>query len=218
MLEPDLSIVIPYAGNFKQFGNKHELRFDDGRTIIRRQLDIISQVYPEAEVVLVLGYEVESIEPFLPDSVRVVENENYMETGNSRSIAMGLRITRSKRVLVLYGDLFFGPVFLRETVGSGSTVYYTRKHQEGVGLTVEGDRLVRLDYGLTNQWTRTFALEGRELDAYRRLGNTKERRSHMAFEMINEITEAGGVFRAVPTSVAIDIDTREDYKRAKKCK
>ena len=59
----NLSIVIPIAGagsKTKSFGPKSLLNIR-GTALIERQLNIIYDVYPTAEVILVVGFEYQKI-------------------------------------------------------------------------------------------------------------------------------------------------------------
>jgi choline kinase len=220
----DIAVVIPAAGTgrrMKSFGPKALLPLGDGRTVLRRQIDTVRQVWPGADVVVVVGYDAERVVKTLPAGVRVVENEHYEETGAARSVAMGLRATAAGRVLVLYGDLVFNKATLAGLPADRSVVLVDSKKRlpaSEVGVTTDGGLAVHFDYGLKTKWCSIALLAGRELHLFKQLGAHKDRRRLMGFEVLNLVVERGGELYAheAPKMRLVEIDSGKDIARARK--
>jgi choline kinase len=219
----EFAVVIPAAGigrRMRSYGPKCLVQLADGRTVLRRQIDLVRQLCPRVDIVVVVGFEAERVIRTLPAGVRVVENEHYEETGVARSIAMGLRATTADRVLVVYGDLVFNWATLRGIGGTKSVVVVDRCGKMGtaeVGVTVVGQAATHFDYGLKTKWTGIVLLTGRELALFKQLAATVDRRRAAGHELLNCIIDRGGEFQTVlvDTAELVEIDSGADIKRAR---
>jgi hypothetical protein len=196
-----LAVVIPAAGpcrKMRAFGPKPLIHLDEGRSFLRRQLELLRAAHPAAEFVVVLGWDADKVARALPDWVRVVENELYEETGAARSVAMGLRATTAKTALVVWGDAYFTRKTLASLPVGGSAVLLERGEapSEEVGATTEGGEVLSFNYGLLDTWARMMVLSGRELALFKSLAGHPDRRTFQAFEIMNAVIDEGGAFRA----------------------
>jgi choline kinase len=219
----DLTVIIPAAGlgrRMRSFGPKALIEVTDRQTILGRQLAILRGTHPDADVVVVAGYEAERVIRALPAGVRVVENDAYEDTNVARSLALGLRSSRCKRALVVYGDLVFSKATLDGLdQGRSCVVVDTRGQMREfeVGCTVVGGKVTHFSYGLDTKWAQVAYLAGRELGLFRRLVGGRDRRRHFGFEVLNEVLEHGGELRAVePVGMKIvEVDTSKDIEQAR---
>lgn len=218
-----LAVVIPAAGaarRMRSYGPRSLLSLPDGRTIVRRQIDMVRQAYPGAEILVVVGHEAEKVVRHLPAGVRVVENEHHEDTGPARSIALGLRATAADACLVVYGDLVFTRSAVEGLPTDRSGVLVDSSgllSAEEVGLTTDGGVVTHFDYGLSVKWCHIAVLTGRELHLFKSIGSQAAHRRKLGFEVMNEVVDRGGVFYAhEPESMKlVDVDTTKDMKRAR---
>jgi choline kinase len=221
----DLSIIIPAAGigrRMKSYGPKPLIELSGFETVLSRQLRILRETFPKADIVVVVGYEAERIIRTLPLGMRlkVVENERYDETNVLRSIGMGLRAINHTNVMVIYGDLVFNSEAVTWATSNGSSLLVDTKGQideEEVGTTVVDGRVTNLSYGLDTKWSQIMYLTGRELDLFKRMAWNSDRRMWFGYEALNMVVDNGGNLRAIePRGVRVaEIDSSKDIERAR---
>jgi CDP-glycerol glycerophosphotransferase len=220
-MSSEIAVVIAAAGEgrrMKRYGPKALIPLKDGRTVVRRQIDVVRQSYPGADVVVVVGHDAERVVKTLPSGVRVVENERHEQTSVVRSIGLGLRATAADRVLVVYGDLVFNRPAVAE-LPQASCLLVDRSGQVPageVGVTLDGDVVVHLDYGLPVKWASIAMLTGRELHLMKAVCSRKDRHRVLTYEVLNEVIDRGGVLTAAECKklAIVDIDCSQDVARA----
>lgn len=219
----DLSIVVAAAGvarRMRSYGARALLPLPDGRTLIRRQVDVLRAACPGADLVVVVGHEADRVMRALPRGVRVVENEHHETTGPARSVVLGLRAAAADRALVVYGDLVFDREAVEGLAGGPSAVLVRPADPGGpaeVGVTVDPDTglVVHFEYGLPLRWLQMALLAGAELRYFREAGGHKDRRRHLGHEVLNAVIERGGELRAVarPAAQVVEIDAAGDVRK-----
>ncbi len=188
--------------------------------MLSRQLTILKKRFPEADIVVVVGFQSEKVVKAIPPGIRIVENECYELTNVARSVEMGLRASSCRSALVVYGDLVFSPSFF-DSLGDKSAVLVDTRGQFRdfeVGCNVVDGVVTHFSYGLDTKWAQVVLLTGRELSLFRRLAASKERRKHFGFEVLNEILEHNAELVAVehPGTKVVEIDTSKDIEAARK--
>lgn len=108
-------VVILAAGLGTRLGRplpKPLTRLANGRSIIENQVEIIrAALGPDTEITVVVGFKLEHILETVPD-VSFVYNEDYDRTNTSKSLLKALRLTGSRAVLWMNGDVVFDPSVL----------------------------------------------------------------------------------------------------------
>lgn len=216
-----LSIIIPAAGlgkRMKAFGPKALIEVR-GRTIIERQLELIGQAYPQAEIIVVAGFMGDKLMNALPTTILKVENENYEQTNVVRSIGIGLRVARSEMVGIIMGDLVFNHAALPQI--QESTLIVDKgglMHSEEVGITIQDGRAEILMYDLNPKWAQIGFFTGLELKLLKQFCWNPDKYNLFGFEAINEGILKKGKFKAVgPEGIKIvDVDSVKDLEIAEK--
>jgi choline kinase len=110
-----VQVVILAAGMGTRLGRplpKPLTPLVDGRSILHRQLDTLTQVLgPAVDVTAVVGFQCELLMQAAPD-LRFAYNPHFARTNTSKSLLRGLRTTRSGGVLWLNGDVVFDAAVL----------------------------------------------------------------------------------------------------------
>lgn len=118
-LHTSTQVVILAAGMGTRLGRKLPKPLTplaDGRTIQRRQLDALREVFGgEIDVTVVVGYRAKKVMRHSPD-VRFVYNPDFASTNTSKSLLKGLASTRAGGVLWLNGDVVFDPAVLEHAL------------------------------------------------------------------------------------------------------
>lgn len=221
----ELAVVIPVAGvgrRMKSYGSKCLLNLSDGRSILRRQIDIFKKIFDKVsstDIVVVVGFDSDKVCKILPDSVRVVENEYFETTGVGRSISIGLKATISRKVLVVYGDLVFNKEMF-ENIPNESCVFIDSKGRidsNEVGVIIDSNNVVHFDYGLKTKWCHCVLLTGKELALFKSISSQSDKRKLSGHEILNAIIDKGGEFKAIePKKMKlIEVDSNKDLERTK---
>jgi choline kinase len=118
-LHTSTQVVILAAGMGTRLGRKLPKPLTplaDGRTIQRRQLDALREVFgPDIDITVVVGYRAKKVMRHSPD-VRFVFNPDFASTNTSKSLLKGLSATRAGGVLWLNGDVVFDPAVLEQAL------------------------------------------------------------------------------------------------------
>jgi CDP-glycerol glycerophosphotransferase len=112
-------VIILAAGMGTRLGRKLPkplTQLADGRTIQRRQLDALREVFgSDVDVTVVVGYRAKKVMRHSPD-VRFVYNPDFASTNTSKSLLRALTATRAGGVLWLNGDVVFDPAVLEQVL------------------------------------------------------------------------------------------------------
>jgi CDP-glycerol glycerophosphotransferase len=106
---PAPSLVVLAAGLGTRLGRpfpKPLAPLRDGRSILQRQWDALTDAFPDSPVHIVVGFKKELVMEALPDAV-FVYNPDYSETNTSKSLLRALRLAHDGGVLWLNGDVVF---------------------------------------------------------------------------------------------------------------
>lgn len=223
--EDRLTVIIPAAGvgkRMKSKGPKALLPIVHGMPILEIQIRSIQTAYPKAEIIVVTGFECNKIRNFLWSTyeARMVYNANYMTTNVTHSVALGLDAAFPGNIIVIHGDLVFGPSAVNELAGEASSLlidHHGDFDSEEVGIGTQGPNVVNLSYGLEQKWGQMGFFTGKELKLLRQTCfNYELSNQWFLYEAINHIIGRKGKFLAVqPKGKVIEIDKTEDIKRAK---
>lgn len=192
------------------------------QTVINRQITLLGRTYPEAEIIVVAGYEADKLIRELPAAVKVIENERYEETNVVRSIGMALRIVpQDNDVLIVYGDLVFNTNTVKSLTQNGTAAVVDRKRQmdnDEVGVTIVDGKITQLTYGLQDKWAQIIFLEGKELALFKNVAWASASRKWYGFEAINRVIYHGGRIKAIePKRMRIvEIDSPSSVAEARK--
>lgn len=220
----DLTVIIPAAGigkRMKSHGAKPLIELAPSESVLTRQLRIIKQVYPKAEIIVVVGFQADRLIKHLCifSKVKVVENELYEESSVVRSIGMGLRVATHPNVLIIYGDLVFSTCTLNNLLINKSAIVVDCQNQmnsEEVGVNIVDNYVARFAYGLPNKWAHILFLNGKELELFKLMACDKTKKKLNTFEILNYVIDRGGKIMVLEskTMKVIEIDSFKDIVAA----
>lgn len=217
----DLSIIIPAAGigkRMKSYGPKSLITIHNEQRLIDYQLNMIYDLFPGAETILVCGYHADKLMSYVPPNIITVENERYDVTNVARSIGMGLRASTKNNVLIIYGDLVFHSSLLRDIDTKKSwliTTDFMNDREVGCLVNKRGN-IINMMYDLPIKWGQIGFFNAKELMELKKLCFDRANGYKFLFEIINKIIDRGGKFKAKHNnkSQMIDIDQSTDLKTA----
>ena len=213
-MSPPFAFVLLHAGpgkGMRELGPRACLKLD-GEPLVARQVRVLRESVPGAEVVVVVGCDAQRVLRAVPAGVRVVENERWAETGTLRSACLGLRAAPGDAVVV-YGDLLFDHAAALDLDRPGSVVLVDGG-EGGVGVNEARGRVTHMDYGRPNRWAQMVRLAAQAAAALVRCGEPEAARPLLLHEGLNRLADQGVALRAARCSGRADeIDTPADYRR-----
>lgn len=213
-MTPPFAFVLLHAGpgkGMRELGPRACLKVG-GEPLLARQVRVLRESVPGAEVVVVVGHEAGRVFRAVPDGVRVVENERWAETGTLRSACLGLRAAPGD-VVVAYGDLLFDHAAVLDLDRPGSVVL-VGEGGNGVGVNEARGRVTHMDYGRPNPWAQMVRLAAPAAAALVKFGEPDVTRPLLLHEGLNRLADQGVALRAARCSGRADeIDSPADYRR-----
>jgi choline kinase len=226
---PIVQIVILAAGKGTRLGRpkpKPLTPLDDGRTIMRQQLDNVRSVFGDrARVTVVVGYKHDMIMEEVPD-VLYAYNEDYEETNTSKSLLKALRLSPDGAVIWMNGDVVFDAAVLRRLEAfldrdeSAIAVNTAATAEEEVKYTVDdAGRVHELSKQVQDALGEAVGINlvaGRDKDAL--IARLSDCGDQDYFERGIELAIAQDGLQVTPVDIsdlfAVEVDFAEDLERA----
>jgi len=218
----EISIVIPAAGmgyRMKSYGPKALIPLYGGVTIIERQIQILSECYPNAEFVIVIGFEADKIREKLKDyPVHFIFNPIHESTNVLFSLGLAMQAIISESVLIVYGDLIFNHNAVRNLRANNSKIIadaYHNMRKDEVGVTIQGKIAMNFAYGLENIWGQIACLTGKELELFKEISVRSDTSQWFGYEGLNYVIEEGGQLEVIrPRTMSLtEIDFTKDLEK-----
>ena len=222
----EISVIIPAAGmgyRMKSYGPKALVNLYEDVSLIKRQVELIWSVYPKADIFIVVGFEAEKIRNELEGyPVRFIFNPIHETTNVLYSISLAIQATISSEIIIVYGDLIFNEVAIRNLRGVSRVVVDNKglMKKEEVGVIIEDGEIQNFSFGLDKKWAQITYLTGKELDIFREVCLKSETSQWLGYEALNYVLEKGGKIESVnPRSLKIlEIDFAKDLEKIPKNK
>lgn len=219
----NLTIIIPCAGcgaRIKSYGSKSLININEGGTsILERQLHLFKRCYPNADIIVIIGYQEEKIRKKIKDkNIRYIYNPIFETTNVAYSIGLGLRSCITTQLLIVYGDLIFNKYAIQSIVKDQSSIVIDVNSQfknEEVGVSIHDKKVLNFAYGLPVKWAQIVFLTNKELEYFKDFVYNSEYKNYFGYEILNKILDIGGSFRVCqPTKMKIlEIDCVNDLKQ-----
>lgn len=203
-----------YAANMKSFSIKQLYKNFYNKTLISLQLDAILSVYPNAEIILVIGNDGDRVLKLEDHRVRFVENQLSQDTNEVEDIRIALNNTHCKNAFLINSDLYFNKSSLID-ITSSTILYDTRNQLDNfeMGVVVTNNLATHLDFKLDKKWCNIVSLYGESLKAFKTVCNRNNNKLFL-FEIINTMLDRGVKIEAKepPSMVVHKIDTPQKYR------
>lgn len=153
-----MKIIILAAGIGSRLGNpfpKPLTPLRDGKTIMERQVESLSQAFSEHDISIVVGFKKDLIMERFPD-LTYIYNQFFDATNTSKSLLKALKKNQNEDVLWLNGDVIFEPAIfdvLKEEIerqNSFVAVNTSRVAEEEVKYTLKNGTIAELSKTVEN--------------------------------------------------------------------
>ena len=124
-----------------------------GVPLIQRSVDIL-YAHGIKDISVVVGYQRDQIQRLLGDSVNYIVNEDFANTNNMASMALGREAVDGEPFLYLHGDLWYHPEIIGIALGwAGEICFLVEKKSCG-----EEEMKVRVESGLVTEADKSIPL------------------------------------------------------------
>jgi len=208
-----LSGAIPYG--MKSYGTKSLLNTIGGTTLIEHQIKTIKNVYPNSEIITVIGYEADKIIK-KKLSCRLIENQLFEDTGETEQLRLAINSSYKKNFLVINGDVYFNELSISNDLSQNFLLTSDKdKNKSEIGATIVDSHVTYLDYTMkNNKWCNIcFFNEKCYSNLYAYLFNRDNNRQYI-FNLINHLMFKDIAFKNYSNeqSKAVKIDKSEDIQ------
>jgi hypothetical protein len=183
----------------KSYGPTQLLKVND-LTIIEHQIRTIKEYAPHANIVVVIGYQADSIIRKIPRDICIVENCSYSTTNECEDLRLAINASTTEKILIISSSLLFNTYSLNCVTNDKSCIVVDSTHQipeTEVGVTIVNDRPTIFAYGIEPKWAHITFLVGKELTFLRNLCNKKEAERHFVFEALNIVLDRNTKFETI---------------------
>lgn len=216
--DDDLAVIllgsgIPYG--MKTYGPKQLLPTKFGCTLLEHQLNIISSLYKNSEIITVLGYEIDKIIKKKPKT-RIIENQLYETTADAEQLRLAMNSTEKRNLLIISGDLFFNDEALlfnrkRSCILSSNTP----RNKNEIGVSIDGEKVLYLSYEIKDlKWDNIVFIHERNYNHLYNVTHNRENSVMYLSEILNEMLAKDITIKNVVNnySIAHKIDTSSDIE------
>ncbi len=224
-----MKIIILAAGIGSRLGNpfpKPLTPLKDGRSIMERQVESLSEAFSEHDISIVVGFKKDLIMERFPD-LTYIYNQYFDATNTSKSLLKALKKHRREDVLWLNGDVIFEPAILdvlKEEIQkqhSFVSVNTNRVAEEEVKYTLKNDNVFELSKEVVNGLGEAVGINFvSKQDVQLLIEHLEKCDENDYFERGIEtaIQEAGMTVKAVDISKfrCMEVDFKEDLEAANK--
>lgn len=163
------------------------------------QVSAILSIFPHADIINVVGHDINRVIRFRPKNVRLVENVYYKQTGEMEDIRIGFNCTTSDSVLIINNNILFNSDTLKQLKLNTSCMLIGNKNvkKDKIGLTHLNYWAENIAFGIGNLIYNFVYLRQPEITMMQRYAMAKNRKHSYLFEGLNDILRNGGSLRVV---------------------
>ena len=169
----------------------------DGKSLIERQIEAISSVFIDFEIVLCSGFETQKVYNFIRKrfgqsvKIRIVENQVYFHSNCCESIRLCMNNVMTNRLIICGGGVLLTPHYLKSINLKKSSVLFQSPQEANefdIGIIDNEGKLESLSLAISDKcWTEIMYLTGQKLiQSFYNLVSNPEYKNKFLFEAIND--------------------------------
>ncbi|MBG88416.1 MAG: hypothetical protein CMO80_16155 [Verrucomicrobiales bacterium] len=169
----------------------------DGKSLIERQIEAISSVFIDFEIVLCSGFETQKVYNFIRKrfgqsvKIRIVENQVYFHSNCCESIRLCMNNVMTNRLIICGGGVLLTPHYLKSINLKKSSVLFQSPQEANefdIGIIDNESKLENLSLAVSDKcWTEIMYLTGQKLiQSFYNLVSNPEYKNKFLFEAIND--------------------------------
>lgn len=200
-IENNTSVILLAAGNYKYFKRSvSTIELPNGEIVLERQLKAIKKYLPNADITVVLGHDLKYSLSKISEkiqNIRIVINEKFAETNNTKSLYLSILAGQKENLLVINGDILFDYTYIKDCVGKQSTVVIDKTGQitpDEPGTIISNGVVENISHGLDDIWSQIVFLRNEEKQKCKRLISIEKNWNKYLYEILNLVIDDGGIF------------------------
>lgn len=204
-----------HHSNMKSFGPKQFYRNFYQHHLLSLQLQAIFQVYPKAEVILVIGQDGDKVLRIKDNRIRIVENQLYQTTNECEDIRLALNNTNINKIVLINSDLYINKYAIHNLTSSGLICDSRNQLSEyEIGVNTQNNKIISLDFKIEKKWCNITYLDQEVSKYFKNLCNRNNQKLFL-FEVLNQLIYQGIVLNYLehPNMKVFKIDTPENYRK-----
>lgn len=210
----DLSVVILGSipnHKMRSYGPKPFIKVN-GITILDNIIEQVNSKFPGCEILLTVGYYADKIMKYIPDEIRIIENQLFDNTNTVEECRLALNATLNKRILIIDSDVFFNEAALPTL--NKSSIIIDKKEQLGkndVGTTIVDNKVTIFSFGIPTKWCNIVYLTDKELRTFKSIIASPTMKRCFMFEALNKLVNKVDLYAVEPPDMEIiKIDSSKD--------
>jgi len=170
-----------------------------GKTLLEKQIDTISSIFDNFEIIICSGFETEKTVEFVKSkfknlNVRVVENQLHYNSNCCESARLCINNTMNDRILFCNGGVLINPSHLSSVdFDKNWTLIQSESHDSNfeIGVIENNNVLENFSIGVKNKyWSEIFYLNGqKEISYFLSIISDPDYKNRFLFEALNEFNK-----------------------------
>lgn len=201
--DANISVLLMSANNNKKFRRALAcLEFKNHKKLIDYQIKNIREQWPEAEIIIALGYDANTAIKYIQTNypfVRIVENTQYADTNNVKSLYLSMLVSDyTNDLCIINGDLYFNKKYLSCIDTSTTGVINDKKNNisvDEVGMTIVEGVVTYISHGLGNRWGQIVFVKQKDRSILYTLASDVENHKRHIYEILNMSTDKKMIIR-----------------------
>jgi hypothetical protein len=167
----------------------------NNKNILQYQHKIIKQVFPEANIIYVYGFEGKRFYSFinkndiLSSDITGIYNPQFDQYNHSYSLFLAQEFLNDN-CMILFGDTIISKkTFDKFKTTNGSQIFLNRKQKNKLGCVINNERIEHISYDLDNYLSEIYYLTKDHANTLKQLLDNKIYHNYFIFEMINKLID-----------------------------
>jgi choline kinase len=213
-------VIIPAAGigkRMKSHGPKANIKIDNKNTVINRAVSILNKSFGKIQINVILGFQKEKID-MSNNNLNFIVNEDFETTNVSKSINIGIKSSKRKDCLIIYGDLVFKKDIFKNFNFENSCIWVEKsdKRNSEIGVNIIDGAVEHFSYGIFPKWAQIVFLKEKDKKIFLEISNNEKTNKWFGYEILNKMIDKGIIFSVNYIDEIVEIDTYLDIIKAKK--
>jgi len=198
-----LTVVILAASmgyRMKSYGPKCLLKDKNNNTILDVQISTIQSVYPNAEIIVSIGFESDKVIKHVSSEVKIIENQLYEKTNVLEEVRLCLNNILNGHIIFIPDDILFNTHTINRIIRHGSSIVvdlYEQLPKTEVGVTIVENYATIFSYDIDIKWGQIVHLTGNELIAFKNICSDRTKGRLYIHEVLNILLNKKHILNSV---------------------
>lgn len=159
----------------------------DNTYLLDLQYKAIREVFPKGDVILISGASIGQIIERCPKGLRILENQNFLGSGETEELRLGLNACVTESVILLCGNVCTDTTALAQIKTRHSSILIDSNNfcEKEIGVTHNNSKAEHLSFGIPDKWCGLLHITGHELTQIRKFANIRTKSDAFLFDAIN---------------------------------